>query len=58
MKRADINGLIQYLEETGCPLSKSFIYRLVKEEKIPHIRVGSKIIFDIDRIEKWLEGTA
>lgn len=53
--RADINGLIKHLEETGCPLSKSFIYRLVKEDRIPHIRIGSKIIFDLNKIEEWLK---
>lgn len=53
--RADVKGLIEYLEKTGVSLSKSYIYRLVKENEIPHKRIGSKIIFDIPTIEKWLE---
>lgn len=53
--RTDVNGLVDYLERTGNKLSKSFIYKLVREKEIPHKRVGSKIIFDIAKIEKWLE---
>lgn len=54
IKRADVNGLVDYLERTGNKLSKSFIYRLVREDRIPHKRIGTKIIFDIATIEKWL----
>ena len=55
--RTDVNGLVDYLERTGNKLSKSFIYKLAREKEIPHKRVGSKIIFDIATIEKWLEPT-
>ncbi|SDJ76948.1 helix-turn-helix domain-containing protein [Salimicrobium halophilum] len=55
MKRTDVKGLVKYLEETGNKLSKSFIYRLVKQNRIPHKKIGSKIIFDIDSIERWLD---
>ncbi|MDC3412562.1 helix-turn-helix domain-containing protein [Terrihalobacillus insolitus] len=54
MKRTDVKGLVEYLDQTGNKLSKSFIYRLVREDRIPHKKIGSKIIFDIDHIEKWL----
>lgn len=53
-KRTDVKGLVAYLDETGNKLSKSFIYKLVKQNEIPHKKIGSKIIFDIDTIEKWL----
>ncbi|GAA0434658.1 hypothetical protein GCM10008934_25150 [Virgibacillus salarius] len=55
MKRTDVKGLVTYLEDTGNKMSKSFIYRLVRENRIPHKKVGSKIIFDIESIEKWLD---
>lgn len=55
MKRTDVKGLVDYLEQTGQKLSKSLVYRLVKEKRIPHKKVGSKIIFDIETIERWLE---
>lgn len=54
MIRTDVNGLVDYLEKTGNKLSKSFIYTLVRKNEIPHIRVGTKIIFDIASIERWL----
>lgn len=55
IKRTDVKGLHEYLAQTGVGLSKSFIYRLVQENRIPHIKVGTKIIFDIDQIEEWLQ---
>lgn len=54
LRRTDVNGLVEYLDQTGVKISKSFIYRLVKENRIPHKRIGTKIIFDIDHIEDWL----
>ncbi|MFD2628753.1 helix-turn-helix domain-containing protein [Oceanobacillus kapialis] len=54
-KRTDVKGLVDYLDQTGNKLSRSFIYRLVKEDEIPHKRVGSKIIFDLNKIEDWLD---
>lgn len=54
IKRTDVKGLVEYLKSTGNGLSQSFIYRLVQENKIPHKRVGAKIIFDIEEIERWL----
>jgi len=53
--RTDVNGLIEYLDETGVKLSRSLIYKLVKQNKIPHKRVGARIIFDIQQIEDWLK---
>ena len=52
--RTDVNGLVKYTEETGAKMSRSLIYKLVKNNEIPHKRVGSKIIFDLATIEKWL----
>ena len=52
--RTDVNGLIEYTEKTGAPLSRSLIYKLVKNNEIPHKRIGTKIIFDIATVEKWL----
>jgi len=52
--RTDVNGLIDYLDKTGVKLSRSLIYKLVNQNKIPHKRVGARIIFDIQQIEEWL----
>ena len=31
------------------------IRKLVREKKIPHFRVGNRIKFDINEINKWVE---
>lgn len=31
------------------------IRKLVREKKIPHFRVGNRIIFDLNEINKWIE---
>lgn len=36
-------------------LSKWTVYRLVAEKKIPHVKVGKRILFPVGAIEKWLE---
>lgn len=54
MIRTDVKGLVEYTEKTGARMSRSLIYKLVKNNEIPHKRVGTKIIFDIQTIEKWL----
>ena len=36
-------------------LSKWTVYRLVAEKKIPHVKVGRRVLFPVRAIEKWLE---
>ena len=36
-------------------LSKDFIYILVRENRIPHVRVGRRILFKRESIDKWFE---
>lgn len=48
-------ALAAYLEETGTPMSESTIFRLLRANKIPHIRPSDRIlIFDLDAIDSWL----
>lgn len=35
-------------------LSKDMIYKLVRGKRIPHVRVGSRILFKRESIDKWL----
>lgn len=37
-------------------LSKSFIYKKVYRNEIPHYKIGSKTLFDKDEIEQWIKG--
>ena len=39
--------------QTG--LSLSTIRKLTREDKIPHLRVGRRVIYPIIRVEQWLE---
>lgn len=36
-------------------VSESTIRKLVRENKIPYFRIASKILFDQDKIDKWIE---
>ena len=36
-------------------VSKSTIRKLVRENKIPYFRVASKILFDQEKINQWIE---
>lgn len=52
-----INALYDYLKSINCPIGKTTICKLIKENEIPHIRIsGRVIIFDLDEIDKWLGG--
>ena len=35
-------------------LSKDFVYKLVRENKIPYIRIGARVVFKRTSIEQWL----
>lgn len=36
-------------------LSRSTIYRLRKEEGMPYYNLGSKVMFDLDEVKRWLK---
>lgn len=46
----DIKSLVEYL-----PLTKSTIYTMVNKGKIPYKKIGSKLIFDRDEIDQWVD---
>ena len=39
-------------------LKQSTIYQWVSQGKIPHIKLGRKILFDPDEINKWIDKNA
>ena len=49
----DIRLLSSYLK-----ISISEIRKLVREKKIPNFRLGTKIMFDLKDINKWVEQLA
>ena len=36
-------------------LSRWTIYNLVNQRKIPHVKIGRRVLFPIKAIEKWLD---
>lgn len=36
-------------------ISKDLVYSLCREKKIPHMRIGKRILFKISSVEKWLD---
>lgn len=48
-KFLDMNGITEYLY-----LSKSKIYKLVSNNEIPYIKIGSRTLFDAEQIDKWV----
>jgi len=48
-KFLDVQLLAEYIH-----VSKSLIYKMVSKNKIPHIKVGSRTIFDRVQIDQWL----
>jgi len=36
--------------------SPGVIYRMVKQNKIPHRKIGRQTVFSVEGIKKWLEG--
>jgi excisionase family DNA binding protein len=50
--RVDINNLIKLYPF----LKKPTVYQMVAERRIPHYKVGKRLIFDSKEIEEWFEG--
>jgi excisionase family DNA binding protein len=36
-------------------LSADYIYQLTGQKKIPHVRIGRKVLFDVDKLEKFID---
>ncbi|MBL7083231.1 MAG: helix-turn-helix domain-containing protein [Candidatus Aminicenantes bacterium] len=45
------------LREAGQYLnvSQSLLYKLVETKQIPHLRIGRKILFDLKKLERFIE---
>jgi excisionase family DNA binding protein len=49
-KFLDMNGLEEYIH-----LAKSTIYKKVSRNEIPHLKVGSRTLFDTETIDRWVK---
>lgn len=52
-----VPGIIEYLKSHGVELSTSTVSRLIREEEMPFKRIDTQILlFDLDKIDKWIVG--
>ena len=50
-------ALSEYLHSIGAPMSAATIFKLLRENRIPHQRPSNRIlIFNLDVIDQWLKG--
>ena len=51
MRFMSVELLVGYIH-----LSKSSIYKMVRTNEIPHIKKGTRTLFDREQIDKWMLG--
>ena len=39
-------------------LNESSIYQLTSQRRIPHVKIGRRVLFPVKAVEKWLEEQA
>ncbi len=54
-KRMSLNDGLAYLNENGFKLSKSTLYKMTMDERIPFSRFGRQIIFDRSELDAWMD---
>ena len=45
----DVKGLVEYIH-----LSKSMVYKMVSNQTIPYIKIGTRTLFDRVQIDQWV----
>ncbi|UUF15200.1 MULTISPECIES: helix-turn-helix domain-containing protein [Flavobacterium] len=53
IKRLSTNEAIKFIREQGFPISKSKLYKLTSEGKIPHEKFGMRVLFKKDNLVSW-----
>lgn len=54
-KRLSINEAQKFFKEQGLPISKSKLYKLTSEGKIPYDKFGIRVLFRQDKLIGWIE---
>lgn len=52
-KLLTIDEAVEYLR-----VSKPLIYKLTSQKQIPYIKIGARIVFDLERLNNWLVSNA
>ncbi|HAB7128612.1 TPA_asm: helix-turn-helix domain-containing protein [Listeria monocytogenes] len=52
--------LLEKMKQQGIEISRSKLYKMVKQDEIPYTKIGSNLFFVEDQIEEWVRngGTA
>jgi excisionase family DNA binding protein len=45
----DVNGLADYIH-----MSESYVYKMVSKNSIPHIKLGTRTLFERNQIDNWV----
>ena len=45
----DVNGLAEYIH-----MSESYVYKMVSKQSIPHIKLGTRTLFERNQIDNWV----
>jgi excisionase family DNA binding protein len=45
----DVNGLAEYIH-----MSESYVYKMVSNKSIPHIKLGTRTLFERNQIDNWV----
>ena len=53
-KFLDIDKLVEFLGDNSSRISKSQIYKLTRLNKIPHRKMGKRLLFNKEEILEWL----
>ena len=48
-KFLDVSGLSEYIH-----MSVSYVYKMVRSQSIPHIKLGSRTLFEKNEIDNWV----
>lgn len=48
-KFLDVQGLTDYIH-----MSESYVYKMVSKNSIPHIKLGTRTLFERNQIDKWV----
>ena len=54
-KRLSINEALKFIADQGYPVSKSKLYKLTSEGKIPFEKFGMRVLFKKDKLIEWIE---
>jgi len=50
IKALTVSQAVEFLNNN---ISEEYLYQLVREKRIPHVKLGRKILFDETKLEEW-----